>query len=213
MFFSEAFGKWQTYEHRGTHLDAPYHFSKNGRRLQDLTIEDLNGPLVIVDISAKAAQPGDIAMLEVSDLQEWEARNGRIQNHAFVIMSSGWEKFWGDNDKYFGDGAPRFPGFSKDAVEWLLANRQIYGIGTDTLSCESSRNLYEVHTTILPAGKVCIENLRNLDKIPPCGARFMALPIKLKDGTGSQTRAFAEWEDGWGFQSSCNINLPHYHDY
>ena len=83
-------------------------------------------------------------MVEVEDIEAWEERNGEIPARAFVLMHSGWDEYWGDNEKYVGTNDPqgdqRIPGFSKPAVDWLLDNRNILGIGVDTLACDSSAN-------------------------------------------------------------------------
>ena len=188
-------------------MDAPYHFSENGKHIDEISLEDLNGPLVAIDISKKALEITD-AEVTVDDLMAWERKHGEIPPRSFVLMYSGWDAFWGNNEKFVGSNGPdgpfHFPGFSPEAAQWLLDNRSFLGLGSDSISCDPMSKLFTVHGIILPAGKLCLENLRNIGKVPECGARFMMLPIMLKDGSGSQGRAFAEYFPGKGYQTSCN---------
>ena len=65
-----------------------------------------------------------------------------------------------------------FPGFSGSAVEWLIDNRNILGVGVDTVSCDPGKDtLFSAHVASITRNKVCIENLKIVDKVPDCGAR------------------------------------------
>ncbi len=180
-------------EHFGTHMDAPIHFAGPGHLTIDrIPPESLIGPAVVVDVRDKVAENQDY-QLAVSDLKGWEDLYGQIPQNAIVIMFSGWQDRWDDPEAYRNvrDGIHHFPGFSKNAVQWLLENRNIIGIGLDTLCLDygPSQN-YPVHRLLLNADKWGVENLCNLDKIPPQGGFMVLGPMKHKDGSGGPTRVY-----------------------
>lgn len=179
-------------EHIGTHMDAPFHFSDKATA-DELAAEDLVGPLAIVDIRVKAEKDPD-ALLTEADLKAYERRWGRIPFGAVVAMNSGWDahvatpKFRGADDK----GGMHFPGFSKDAVSWLLEMRKVKGIMVDTLSLDHGPSAdFAVHNTWLPAGRWGIENAANLGLLPARGATVVVGGPKFKGATGGPSRVLA----------------------
>ncbi|HSO01417.1 MAG TPA: cyclase family protein, partial [Gaiellaceae bacterium] len=130
--------QWTFWEHTGTHLDVPAHFIADGRQSPEIPLEELVRPMVVIDISARAASDPDAVVLP-GDLVAFERRHGRIPRGAVACMYSGWESRVGSEAAYRNvgaDGLQHFPGFGKAAVEWLLAERDIAGIGVDTLSLD-----------------------------------------------------------------------------
>jgi kynurenine formamidase len=128
----------------------------------------------------------------------WERRHGRIPGGAIVVMRTGWARYWPDRKKYFGTDAPHdpttlhFPGFSKEAAEFLLKERRIDGVGIDTASIDYGQSRdFIVHRILNGADVYGLENIANLDKLPPTGATLIALPIKIKGGTGGPVRIIA----------------------
>ena len=197
--FRVAFNIFSTAEHYGTHMDAPYHFAEHGRKLDQIPLDELHGPLVVIDISSRA-QHDHNASVTVDDIKAWEEKNGRIPDHAFVVMDSGWGRYWGDQEQFVAasneNQLGKFPGFSYAATEWLLQNRNNFrGLGVDTLSCDTPP-LMSVHIRLLGAEKLCLENvaLYNRD-VPASGADIFVMPILLKDGTGGPARMFAVWDE------------------
>jgi kynurenine formamidase len=127
-FYSQL---WTFGEHSGTHMDAPGHFVPGGRRTPDITPRELMGPLAVVDISARAARDPN-AMVTRDYLRRVERRHGRLERGSLVAMSSGWDSKVNDEAAYKGgDAFPNynFPGWSEDAVRWLLEERDIGAIG------------------------------------------------------------------------------------
>jgi kynurenine formamidase len=192
-FYSQA---WTFAEHSGTHMDAPGHFTPGGRLTPDLDPEELFAPLAVIDISGRAAADPD-AEVEVRDLRAYERRHGRIPRHAAVCMYSGWESRVGDPDAYRNpgpDGLFHFPGFSLDAVEWLLERRRIRAIGVDTLSLDfGASTTFAVHSRLLGADRYGIENLANLGRVPPRGAEAIVGVIPWEEGSGGPCRVLARW--------------------
>ena len=189
------YGKqWTVEEHIGTHIDTPGHFSPTGHLVDTLPADSLVAPIVVVDIKAKAAADPN-ATVEVSDLMAWEQDYGRIPRKSLVAMNSGWDAKVDDGDGFRGGtGFPdlNFPGFSAEATAWLLANRQVVGIASDTMSLDPGNSGdFAVHFSFLPAGGYGIESIANLDAIPARGATAFVGAIPWEDGSGSPVRVLA----------------------
>lgn len=184
-------------EHVGTHLDAPFHFAQGKWTTDQIPLEKTIGPGVVIDVRRKAEANRDF-QLQVVDLRTWEKRHGKIPQGAIVLMYSGWGKFWGDRKRYFGSdqegdvGNLRFPGFSKDAAEFLIRERKVNAVGTDTPSVDYgfSRD-FPVHRTLGEANIPIFENVASLDRLPPKGTTIFALPMKIKGGSGGPLRIIA----------------------
>jgi kynurenine formamidase len=188
--------KWSFWEHSGTHMDAPAHFIANGRKSPEITLEELIVPIVVVDISSKIPANAD-AMVMPADLVAFERGHGRIPRGALVAMYSGWETRAGSVAAYRNvgpDGFQHFPGFSKAAIEWLVAERSITAIGVDTMSLDpGASTTFDAHLTLLGANRYGLENLRNLGTIPPRGATAYVGLIPWKEGSGGPARVIAAW--------------------
>lgn len=181
-------------EHLGTHLDAPNHFERDRPSVDQLSGEQLIGPGVLVDISSAASMDADYR-LSVADLQAFEQRHGPIPSGAIVLVYTGWSKFWGNPERYKNQDVMsrlHFPGFSAEAVEWLIQNRQVRGVGLDTMSVDYglSRD-FIVHHVLGKASRFGLENLAQLDKLPPRGFYLLVAPIKIETGSGGPARVFA----------------------
>jgi kynurenine formamidase len=185
---------WRIVEHAGTHLDAPIHFSETGASAEKIPAETLVVPLVVVDVAAKAVQNADY-LVSRDDLVAWEVKHGRLPDDCCVAMHSGWGAYVGDAAKFTGKDAAgtfHFPGFGADAADWLLKERKVTGIAVDTLSLDHGPSKdFKVHYAWLPAGRWGLENVANLDKVPPVGATLVAGVAKVKDATGGPARLIA----------------------
>ncbi len=184
-------------EHGGTHMDAPVHFARGGLSADRLPVTAGIGPLVRVDVSAQAAEDADYRVSR-ADLEAWERAHGRIPKGAIVVMYSGWGTRWSDRKRYLGTDIAgdvanlHFPGFSKDAAEFLLRERDINGVGVDTPSIDHGPSKdFIVHRVVNGAGKPGFENLAHLDQVPDSGAMLVALPMPIVGGSGGPTRAIA----------------------
>lgn len=190
-----AANSWQIHEHLGTHIDAPNHFIAGAKSLDQLALADLIVPVAVVDISARAARNRD-ATLTVADLRHYEAQYGPIPTHCCVMLYSGWEKHLRDSlfvglDK---QQVKHYPGFSNAAIQFLLAERNIAGIGVDGLSFDPGTDEnYTGHKTLFAAGKWGVECVANLHKIPPAGATLIVAPPKVGGATGGFARLMAVW--------------------
>ncbi len=188
--------QWTFPEHSGTHMDAPGHFALGGRLAPEITPEELMVPIVVIDISSRAAVDPD-SVVTVEDLRSFERGHGRIPRRAGVFMYSGWESRVGDQDAYRNtgpDGKFHFPGFGEEAVEWLLENRAITCIGVDTLSLDNGPSTtFAVHVLLLGEDRYGLENLANLKEIPPRGAAAFVGVVPWEEGSGGPCRVIARW--------------------
>jgi kynurenine formamidase len=180
-------------EHTGTHIDAPLHFTADGKSVAELAIEDLVAPLVVIDIKAKAAENPD-SQVTPDDIKAWIAANGELPQGAIVAMNSGWDKhvatdkFRNADDKKM----MHFPGFHLEAVQALMEAPSIKAIAVDTLSLDFGQSPdFIVHNTWLPAGRYGIEGIANLDSVPAKGATIVVGAPKIRGGTGGPARVFA----------------------
>lgn len=192
-FYSQ---EWTFGEHSGTHMDAPGHFTPGGRLSPQITPQELIVPIVVVDISRRAARDPD-AMLLRDDLVGFERRHGRIPQGALVAMNSGWAEKIGDPLAFKGGAAfpnYHFPGFSLDAAMWLVEERSVTAIGVDTLSLDpGNSSTFPVHVNYLATDRYGLENLANLDRIPPRGATAYVGLIPWEEGSGGPARVIANW--------------------
>jgi kynurenine formamidase len=190
-FYSQL---WTFGEHSGTHMDAPGHFVPGARRTPDITPSELMVPLAVVDISNRAATDPN-ATVTRDDLRRFERRHGRIKRRSLVAMSSGWDAKIGDPDAYKGgDAFPNFnfPGWSEDAVRWLLEERDISGIGVDTISLDPGNSTtFPVHLLLLSADRYGLENLANLGSVRPRGLTAVVGVVPWEEGSGGPARVFA----------------------
>ncbi|MRX50793.1 cyclase family protein [Paracoccus sp. S-4012] len=183
--------KLTIWEHSGTHIDAPLHFSADGKSVAELEPQNLVCPLCIVDITAKAAEDAN-ATVDPEDIEAWVSANGEIPQGALVAMQSGWAAKLGTPEfRNTADGALAFPGFSKAATD-VLGGMGVVGIGVDTLSLDPSNSPdFGVHTSWLPAGHYGIECLAGLDQLPATGATIVVGAPKHARGTGGPGRILA----------------------
>jgi len=175
----------------GTHLDAPAHIVEGADDVATLDLNRFYAPAVVIDVSIKVVQDSTYKVTE-EDIKIFEQKFGKIPVDVFVLAYTGWAKRWSDPDKYRNDveGVMSFPTFSVSAVDYLL-ERNISGIGIDTLSPDGPSSGFSVHEKILGAGKVILENLTNLELVPNVGAWIIAFPMKIKGGTESPVRVVA----------------------
>ncbi|MBI3785197.1 MAG: cyclase family protein [Deltaproteobacteria bacterium] len=184
-------------EHGGTHMDAPIHFGEGKNTADQVPLSDCIGPAAVIDVRDKVAADRDYR-LSVEDIAAWEGQHGRLPKGAIVVMYSGWGTRWGNKLAYLGTDKAgdvanlHFPGFSRQAAELLVAQREIAAIGVDTASIDHGPSHdFPVHRVINGANKPAFENVANVERLPPAGATLIALPMKIAGGSGGPTRIIA----------------------
>jgi kynurenine formamidase len=170
----------------GTHIDAPSHCFAGTDDVSDISLEKLVVPCIMVDVSSRADQKYKVS---VADIQAFEAQYGKIPAGSFVLFYTGWSKHWDTPKKYHNN--LQFPSISGDVAR-LLLDRDIVGLGIDTLSPDCDEKGSFVHAAILGAGKYIIENIAsNAEKLPPVGAEILVMPLRVQGAAESPIRLIA----------------------
>ncbi len=181
-------------EHSGTHFGAPAHFVSGGKTVDEIQADLLIIPAVVIDISQKCRTNPDYA-LTVNDVLNWEKENGRIPSNSLVMAYTGWDEKWGDPKAFFGfdeNGGMHFPGFSEEAVIFLMEKRGVKGLGIDTHGIDPGFDEeYKSNTALFERGGFHLENLANLGKLPPKGFYVFIGALPIKGGSGSPARVLA----------------------
>lgn len=167
----------------GTHMDAPAHCFEGDRTIEQLELEELVADCVVIHIPNADEQ----TVIMPSVIDQFEHEHGKIQPHTFVIFHTGWDARW-ETPGYRSD--LHFPSVHESTAQ-LLIDRDIVGLGIDTLSADAGGVDFPVHRVILGAGKYLVENVANAAQLPPTGARVFVLPMKIKDGTEAPIRLIA----------------------
>ena len=197
-YYYSAFN-FKSAEHGGTHLDAPIHFSKGKKATDQLSLDQLTGNAIVVDVSENALKNRDY-LVSINDLKNWEAKNGILPDDVIVFIRTGYGKFWPDPEKYMGTAERgesavaklHFPGISPEAAEWLVSERSIKAIGLDTPSIDFGQSTeFKTHRILFEENIPAFENVANLDKLPESGIYVVALPMKITGGSGGPVRIIA----------------------
>lgn len=167
----------------GTHMDAPAHCDIHGKTIDQIPLEDLHVSCVVIDVSSVAHEN---YIVSAQDIHNFEEQHGVIDERSLVMIHTGWGQFWNDKEKYRNKLA--FPSISAEAAQ-VLINRNAVGIGVDTLSPDLGENgRYPVHNLFLKSGRYMIENVANLNQMPPTGAFASVSPLSIKGGTEAPAR-------------------------
>jgi kynurenine formamidase len=194
-----AANNFSTSEHGGTHLDAPVHFAKGHWSVEQIPLDRLVGDAIVVDVTDRVGNQPDYRVA-VDDFARWEQSNGEITSASIVLIRTGYSTLWPDAARYLGtsergDAAVaklHFPGLHQDAARWLAEVRHVKAVGIDTASIDYGQStLYETHRILYERDIPAFENLTGLNRLPPRGAFIVALPMKIKGGTGAPLRAIA----------------------
>lgn len=166
----------------GTHMDAPAHCDPSGKTIDAISLNDCFAPCVVIDISAKA---DETYLCSKQDILDFEAQFGEIEPGDFIIIRTGWDRYWTSPEKYRNN--LQFPTVSQEAAK-LLVDRDIVGLGIDTLSPDTADSGYPVHQIILGSGKYLVENVANSHLLSPKDSYIIALPLLIVGGTEAPIR-------------------------
>ena len=183
-------------EHCGTHLDAPIHFAEGGEAVGDIALDDLAGPVAVVDIREQC-EANQNYVATAADLTAFEAAHGTLEEGSIVLFRTGWSKRWPDTLRYLGDDTPgkadalQFPGISTEAARWLAA-KGVSAVGIDTASIDpGSSTTFPAHQILAADSVSILENVANLEELPETGAFLLAFPMKIGAGSGAPCRIAA----------------------
>jgi len=167
--------------HSGTHMDAPYHFIKNGKKIHEIPVSRLTNNAILIKLRKKANQA-----ISKNDIIKFEKKHGIIPTNATIIFATGWQKNL-QSTNYF----KKNPGLSVSAAKYLTS-KKINLVGIDSPSIDlGNEKKFSVHQILSKNNILIVENLTNLTKIPGNYFKLVVLPLKLKDATGSPVRAIA----------------------
>lgn len=206
VFVGQTDGGWYyeaysvtTAEHGGTHLDSPIHFAENRMATHELTLDQLTGDAAVIDVSDVALTQRDY-QISVQDITDWETANQTTVDDKIVLIHTGSSSLWPNAEAYLGTSlrgqegvaALNFPGIHPDTAQWLVDNRSIKAIGLDTPSLDYGKTTdFMTHRILFDKNIPGFENLTGLDQLPSQGAYVVALPMKIKDGSGAPLRIIA----------------------
>lgn len=174
-------------EHTGTHVDSTAHFPNTGRRwIDEIPIEEFMGNCAVLDCKDKS--PG--GLVSPDDVRVWESKHGKVEGKRAVLFNFGWYEKW----KLLPEGRAyldSWPGLSKEAADYLVASG-VTLVGCDTIAIDAhGASGFPAHHVLLSREVKIVECLSNLDSLPPVGSFFVAVPLRVKHGSGSPVRAFA----------------------
>ena len=197
-YYYEA-NSFEAAEHGGTHLDSPIHFSEGKWASDEIPLDRLIGPGIVVDVSDKALADRDY-LISTSDLEAWEVEHGPLPEGVIVLLHTGYGRFWPDRVQYMGTdlrgaegvAALHFPGLAPEAAVWLREERRVYAVGIDTPSIDYGQSTgFEAHQELFAGNIPVFENVANLDTLPATGFVILALPMKITAGSGGPLRIVA----------------------
>lgn len=190
--------RFSTAEHGGTHIDAPIHFFEGRNTVDEIDLEQLIGPGVVVDVSGPCGDDRDYRV-GVEDFRAWEKEHGPLPLGTIVLLRTGFGEYWPDRARYMGTaergpdavGDLHFPGLHHEAVPWLR-ERGIRAIGLDTPSIDHGPSQdFPSHVALFEHNVPVFENVANLEELPATGFSVIALPMKIRGGSGGPLRIVA----------------------
>lgn len=186
-------------EHVGTHLDAPIHFYEDRKRAHEIPVDQLIGNAVVIDVQQQVENDRDYR-ITVEDITSWEEQYGQIPDESILLFRTGFDQYWPDAEQYMGTAETgeealadlSFPGIHHEAAEWLVENRNIKAVGLDTASLDYGQSVeFKSHVIFHEQNIPGFENIANLEQLPATGAKVVALPMNIEDGSGGPLRIVA----------------------
>jgi kynurenine formamidase len=191
---------FETGEHTGTHFDAPIHWV-SGKDLPENSVDAIPpakfvGPACVIDVTGDVERDPDF-LLTPARIAAWEEQHGRIPAGAWLLLRTGWSRRE-DPAAYINlrDDGPHTPGFTRECSEMLAKDRDVLGVGVETVGTDAGRAAtfdppFPNHYVMHGSGKFGLAGLCNLDLLPATGAVVIAAPLKIVNGSGSPLRAIA----------------------
>ena len=187
-------------EHTGTHFDAPVHWI-SGKDLPDNACDTIParqfvGPAAVIDVTADVAVNPDF-LLTPERIEAWERTHGRIAPGTWVLLRTDWSRRT-DAAAFINAAAdgPHTPGFDARASRLLAHDRDVIGVGVETIGTDAGQAgtfdpPFPNHAIMHGAGKFGLASLCNLEQLPATGAIVIAAPLKIVNGSGSPLRVIA----------------------
>ena len=157
--------------HTGTHVDAPLHMAEGGAGVDDVSLDAMIGPAIVVGV------PDDVRAIGPAELE------GTIGDHTRVLLRS-------RNSLRFADSGAFDEDFSYLTPEGaaLLVDRGVVFVGIDALSVEQYHaGHHRAHDTLLRAGVAVVEGLA-LEHAAPGEYQLVCLPLRIRGCDGAPAR-------------------------
>ncbi|MCP4997542.1 MAG: cyclase family protein [Hyphomicrobiales bacterium] len=186
-------------EHGGTHIDAPIHFAEGADTVDEVPLNRLIGPGIVIDVSKQSGEDVDY-LVTAADVEAFEAENGRLPAGAIVLLNTGRASLYPDRAAYMGtaergaEAVPKlhFPGLGVGAAK-LLVERGISAVGIDTPSIDRGQSKdFAAHVELMKNNIPAFENVADMSALPPTGPTIIALPMKIEGGSGGPLRIVAQ---------------------
>ncbi|MCW4354671.1 cyclase family protein [Hoyosella sp. YIM 151337] len=188
-----------TGEHTGTHVDAPNHWitGRDGLDVSEIPLNALFAPAVVLDVTERANKDPDF-LLQISDVEEWQAANGPLPRGGWLLYRTGWGSRAHNAEDFANadDTGPHTPGVSAECAKWLAEETELAGFGVETVGTDAGQAtaldpIFPCHHYLLGAGKIGLTQLQNLDRLPATGIALAVLPLPIVGGSGSPARVVA----------------------
>lgn len=166
----------------GTHIDAPAHCIADARSVDQLSMHELIAPCFVVDATHHAAADG---LIDLATVQAFEQTNQVAFANSIVFFKTNWSNRWQNPHEYRNN--LKFPALCSRAAAYLI-EQKVLAIGIDTLGPDRPGDTFPVHDIVLGADRYLIENLTNLDQLPPCGATAIVMPLLIAGATEAPAR-------------------------
>ncbi len=180
-------------EHSGTHINAPNSFYSEGASIDSYPPQSLVAPAIVIDIREQSLANPDYTTSD--DILTWERQHKLIEPGNLVLLYTGWQEKWDNEEAFFNRddrGICHFPGFGKAATQFLLEERSIAGVGTDTHGVDTGRDeSFAVNKLVLKKQRVVLENLANLDFLPAADITLVIGILRILGGSGSPVSVLA----------------------
>lgn len=173
LFFSST--------HTGTHMDAPFHFLKNGAKIHEIEPSRFMRNAILIKL-----KKGPNQSITKTDIIIFEKEFGKIGLNSTIVFFTNWQKNL-KKDFYF----TKNPGLALTAAKYL-AKKKLNLVGIDSPSIDLGRDAnFSAHHILAKNNILIVENLCNLEKISSQTFQLLVFPLKLKNATGSPVRAIA----------------------
>lgn len=185
----------------GTHIDAPGHFASGKRLVDAIGADELILPLFVLHLEDEVAANPDYEVT-VEAIEAFEAEHGEIPADSFVAFSSNWHARWDDPAAFRNlddDGVQHTPGWSLDALKFLVEQRGVAAIGHETLDTDAGvtaarEGFLYGELYILEQDIYQVEVMTNLEQVPATGAVIVVGPANIKGAPSITSRVFALYE-------------------
>jgi len=187
-------------EHTGTHFDAPIHWVTGkdypNNATHNIPVQKFIGPACVIDVTDRVRENVDF-LVTVDVVKAWESRHGAIPRGAWVLIRTDWSKRTGaERFLNIREDGPHTPGFHPQCVPFLAKERDILGVGVETVGTDAGQAatfdpMFPCHTIMHGSNRFGLASLMNLDQLPATGAVVIAPPLKIVNGSGSPLRVLA----------------------